>query len=65
MNYTPPQFPSDPTITGIDLHLQVGQETVWILISWLLLKPADQDPYCFKNRIYLHGKWNTLVDCTD
>ena len=22
-------------------------ETVWIQISWLLMKPADQDPHCF------------------
>ena len=23
-------------------------KTVWILISWLLMKPADQDPHCFQ-----------------
>ena len=60
MYYTPLQFPSDCRITGIDLHLQVWQQTVWILISWLLLKPADLGPYCLRKRIYPDLAW--LVD---
>ena len=31
-------------------QLHVAWKTVWILISWLLKKPADQDPHCFQNR---------------
>ena len=27
-------------------------KTVWILISWLLQKPADQDPNCLQELIY-------------
>ena len=28
---------------------QVELQTMWILISWLLKKPADQDPQCFQS----------------
>ena len=26
----------------------VALKTMWILISWLLMKPADKDPQCFQ-----------------
>ena len=32
-------------------HLSL--KTVWILISWPLQKPADQDPYCLQELIYI------------
>ena len=28
-------------------------KTVWILINWLLQKPADQDPYCLRELIFI------------
>ena len=30
-------------------------KTLLILISWLLVKPADQDPHCLVCRIDAHG----------
>ena len=30
----------------------IKSKTVWILISWLLMKPADLDLHCFLKRIY-------------
>ena len=32
---------------------QVVLKTVYILIGWLLQKPADQDAHCFQKRVYL------------
>ena len=29
-------------------------KTVWILISWLLMKPADLDLHCFQKRMYMY-----------
>ena len=28
-----------------------GWKTVWILISWLNQKPADQNPHCFQKSV--------------
>ena len=30
---------------------------MWILISWLLKKPADLDLHCFQLSLYLSGKF--------
>ena len=30
-------------------------KTVWILISWLLQKPADPDLHSLQESLYLHG----------
>ena len=37
-------------------------EKVWILISWLLMKPADQDPHFFQKRV-LNFKTVALTVC--
>ena len=34
----------------ITMILLVAFKTVWILISWLLQKPADPDPHCLQER---------------
>ena len=53
-------------VFSINTEDSVGAwETVQILISWLLKKPADLDLHCFLNRIYpgsagqglIEGKW--------
>ena len=33
------------------MSLQTEWKTVQILISWLLMKPTDQDLHCFQDRI--------------
>ena len=42
---------------------------VWILISWLLQKPADLDPYCFSKTVQCaykveYGNWVNKPDQT-
>ena len=39
----------------IIMSSHVALKTVWILISWLLKKPADLDLYCLQESRYLHG----------
>ena len=34
------------------IHYQIEWKIVWILISWVLKKPADLDPHCFQKGIY-------------
>ena len=34
----------------INMSLHVALKTVWILISWLLQKPADLDLHCLQRR---------------
>ena len=34
------------------MDAQVERKIVWILISWILQKPADLDLHCFLNQIY-------------
>ena len=41
------------TSNWIILNLHVVWKTVWILISWLLQKPADLDLHCFQLGLYL------------
>ena len=35
----------------IKMHLSCMDEKMWILISWLLVKPADLDLHFFKKRV--------------
>ena len=37
----------------ISMHFKLKYKTVWILIRWLLQKPADLDLQCFQKRIDL------------
>ena len=37
----------------IILNMHVVWKTVWILISWLLQKPADLDLHCFQFSLYI------------
>ena len=36
-------------------------KTVWILISWLLMKPADLDPHCFSKEGTI-TEWNWILN---
>ena len=40
------------SISFVIMYLQAKRQTVWILISWLLKKPADLDLHFFQKRIY-------------
>ena len=37
----------------IDMASSCELKTGWILISWLLMKPDDQDSHCFQKRVYI------------
>ena len=52
MYYTPPQLYPVNMQYSIYKHVFTKWKTVWILISWLCEKPADQDIHCFLKRLY-------------
>ena len=48
--------PSKPTVcmTFSKAYIKVLLKTVLIQISWLIMKPADQDPHCFPTSPGIH-----------
>ena len=42
------------------MGLSYGHKTLWIMISWLLMKPADHDLPCSQKRVFSFEK----VTCT-
>ena len=47
-------------ITFIVTDLWPEWKTVWILISWLHVKPADLDLHCFPTRVHQSSAWQSL-----
>ena len=46
-------------IVLLNLNLSFFKKTLSIQISWLLMKPSDQDPQCFPLSLKIHFyNWN-------
>ena len=71
MNFSFPVSESSDAISSLKWIHHFDAETGWILISWLLVKPTDQDLHWFTNlkrwkslkKSYVHcvlNRWNML-----
>ena len=53
--------PGQTASSVLSVYFQSDLNTVWILISWLVKKPADQDPQCIQRRINLSSTGQELT----